>query len=124
METIPTARQNENDELVKPQENEHHHCHQDEKKVDFLSSLKNEEDYFVVDDVIREVSKEQSFWIGFKKYAFLMWDGLGFWGTDVTKLDRLKRGKYHKHPGWLDRYKSFQYLITTFIIIIIVGSII
>ena len=85
---------------------------------------KNDEDYFVVDDVINEISKEQSFWIGFKKYVFLMWDGLGFWSTDVTKLDRLKRGKYNRPPGWLHRFKSLQYVITTFILLFIFGSII
>ena len=42
----------------------------------------------------------------------------------MTKLDRLKKGKHFKAPGWLDRFKSAQYVVTTLIILIAFGIII
>lgn len=86
--------------------------------------LNNSEDYFVVDDVMREFNQKKSCWEGVKSYAFLVWDGLGFWGTDVTKLDRLKRGKYMRKPGWLDRFKSAEYCVTSVIFLYLAISII
>ena len=119
METIPTARQTEDDPVIQKPD---HKCSMKHKES-ILSQFDDNEDYFVVDDFVREVKKEGSCLKAMKRYTFLVYDGLGFWGTDVTKLDRLKRGKYHKPPGWFDRFKSFQYVVTSIILIIVFGMI-
>ena len=117
-EPAPTARQSDRDVLVK------HVCveRRDSKKI--FGDLDDAEDYFVFDDIFNEVAREASCWGGFKNYVFLFWDGLGFWGTDVTKLDRLKKGKYYKAPGWFDRYKSSKYVISSLVFMIAFGIII
>lgn len=89
-----------------------------------MAKLNDSTDYFVVDDVIKEMGKENSCKDIFMKYSFLIWDGLGFWGTDVTKLDRLKKGTYFRPPGWFDHFKSFEYFVTSVIFLWVSISII
>ena len=43
----------------------------------------------------------------FASYIFLLWDGLGFFGFDDNKLDRL-RGK---PPKWYDRFLNFRWIL-------------
>lgn len=80
----------------------------------------NDEDDFVVDDAIKELYD----WPHIKKFIFMINDGLGFWGTDVTKLDRLKNKPYHKEPGWFDKFFSLEYFITSAITLWVAISII
>lgn len=41
-----------------------------------------------------------------KSYLFLMWDGLGFFGFDDNKLDRLKG----RPPKWYDRFYNKRWI--------------
>ena len=43
----------------------------------------------------------------FTTYLFLLWDGLGFFGFDDTKLPRLKGIT----PKWYDRFTSKRWLL-------------
>jgi hypothetical protein len=40
-------------------------------------------------------------------YLFILWDGLGFFGFDDAKLERIRR----KPAGWFDKFKSFKRMI-------------
>ena len=40
-------------------------------------------------------------------YLFIWWDGIGFFGFDDAKLERIRR----KPAGWLDKYKSVNRMI-------------
>ena len=42
----------------------------------------------------------------FKNYIYLLWDGLGFFGFNDTKLNRLKGIK----PRWYDRFLSKRWV--------------
>jgi len=76
------------------------------------------DDSFVIDDVIRE-NKNLTCKEFIKKYVFMMWDGIGFFGMDTVKLKRL-RGK---KPGWCDSYRSPKRALEAIIIIIVVATI-
>ena len=39
-------------------------------------------------------------------YIFLLWDGLGFFGFDDNKLERLKG----KKPNWYDRFTNKRWV--------------
>ena len=51
----------------------------------------------------------------------MFWDGLKFFGTDVTKLKRLKRnnGEKPKPPRWYDKLLSIQWMTTTIVLLAI-----
>ena len=54
-------------------------------------------------------------------YIFLLWDGLGFFGFDPTKIDRLKG----KNARWYDRffngkYMALQILFTGIIVVFLI----
>ena len=51
----------------------------------------------------------------FSSYVFLLWDGLGFFGFDLLKLERLKG----KAPRWYDRFKNQRWLVLNLIITIV-----
>jgi hypothetical protein len=55
-----------------------------------------------------------------ENYTFLLWDGLGFFGFDDNKLDRLK-GIPSK---WYDRFKNKRWIIYNFLAVIVVVGII
>ena len=40
-------------------------------------------------------------------YLYLLWDGLGFYGFDDNKLDRLKGVE----PRWYDRFSNKRWLL-------------
>ena len=43
-----------------------------------------------------------------KQYAYVIWDGLVFFGHDDNKLERLRGTK----PRWHDRFKNKRWLIS------------
>jgi hypothetical protein len=52
----------------------------------------------------------------FKKYLFYLWDGLGFFGFDDTKLARIK----NKRPGkYMDSCGSFKWSIANLLALIV-----
>jgi hypothetical protein len=53
----------------------------------------------------------------FKEYLWLMWDGVGFFGTSELKLDRLKG----KEPRWYDPFKNMRWMALNLIIFAIVS---
>jgi hypothetical protein len=55
------------------------------------------EDSVVFDDIVRE-NKNLTVSKFICKYAFMMWDGIGFFAMDAFKLKRLRGRK----PGWCD----------------------
>ena len=57
-----------------------------------------------------------NYWESFKKYAFITWDGLGFFGFDDTKLARL-RGAPVKVT---DKFKSKKWVLTGIILFSVV----
>ena len=52
--------------------------------------------------------KKQTFWAFIQEYVLLLWDGLGFFGFDETKLDRLKGSKV----DFLTKFKSKKWILT------------
>ena len=50
-------------------------------------------------------------WAQIKQYIWLLWDGVGFFGTSDLKLDRLKG----KKPRWYDPCKSKRWMAFNFI---------
>ena len=60
------------------------------------------DDEQVFDDIIAE-NKDKKWKDLVIDYAFLLWDGLGFFGTAIHKLWRLRGYK----PRWFDRFRSF-----------------
>ena len=76
----------------------------------------------VIDDVYEECKNDG--WLkSISQYIFMFWDGLGFFGTDITKLERLKKvkdktdPKGYKGPKWYDKFKSCQWFTTSLILI-------
>ena len=67
----------------------------------YKSNIVNDDDSMVIDDIIKE-TKGISVRTLLGKYCFLLWDGLGFFGTDTYKLARLRGHK----AGWFDKFKS------------------
>ena len=45
-------------------------------------------------------------------YTYLLWDGLGFFGFDDNKLERLKG----KNPKWYDRFSNKRWVVSNLII--------
>jgi hypothetical protein len=59
----------------------------------------------------------------FRTYLFLLWDGLGFFGFDDNKLNRLKGIP----PKWHDRFMNKRWVLfnltsISIVLIIIVGQ--
>ena len=57
----------------------------------------------------------------FTSYVYLLWDGLGFFGFDDNKLERVKG----KEPRWYDRFVNkrwilFNLSIIAFVIVLLV----
>jgi hypothetical protein len=51
----------------------------------------------------------------FKNYIFLLWDGLGFFGFDDNKLERLKG----KKPKWYDKFSNKRWVVARLILSIV-----
>ena len=49
-------------------------------------------------------------------YLFLLWDGLGFFGYDNHKLNRLKGIK----PKWYDKFKNIYWIIFNLTLVLII----
>ena len=47
-------------------------------------------------------------------YIFLLWDGVGFFGFDDNKLERLKG----KKPKWYDRFSNKRWLAANLVVIL------
>ena len=43
----------------------------------------------------------------FKNISYLVWDGLGFFGYDDNKLERVRGTK----PRWFDRFLNVRYVL-------------
>jgi hypothetical protein len=48
----------------------------------------------------------------FYNYLFLLWDGLGFFGFDDNKLERLNG----KKPKWYDRFSNKRWVLLNLIL--------
>ena len=58
-----------------------------------------------------------------KNFAYLLWDGLNFFGHDDNKLDRLKG----KDPKWYDRFLNarwvlFRILLVAVLVVVFMGQ--
>jgi hypothetical protein len=49
-------------------------------------------------------------------YLYLLWDGLGFYGFDDNKLDRLKGVK----PRWYDKFTNKRWLVANLVVGILI----
>lgn len=78
----------------------------------------NSEDSEVFDDLLAE-NDGKSLRTVLSEYIFLFWDGLGFFGTDVTKLHRLKHPNDPNSIRWYDKFTSCQWMSTTVIMLFI-----
>ena len=52
-------------------------------------------------------------------YIFLLWDGLGFFGFDDNKLERLKGRK----PKWHDKFSNKRWITAQLIFISVIVSV-
>ena len=69
------------------------------------------------------IKRRTSISVYIQTYLFLIWDGLGFFGYDNHKLDRLKGIK----PKWYDKFMNPYWIFLNFsfllvLIIVMVGS--
>ena len=51
-----------------------------------------------------------------KQYSWYIWDGMGFFGSDSLKLDRLKG----KEPKWTDAFLDGTWILTKIMIALII----
>ena len=54
------------------------------------------------------------------EYLFFLWDGMGFFGFDDNKLDRLEG----KKPRWYDPFFNKRWMFSNLILLAIIGYII
>jgi len=72
----------------------------------------DEQSELTAEPIVQQDPKRQStVWEMFHDYSLMLWDGLGFFGFDNTKLARLRGQKV----TFLTQFKSFWWMATSFI---------
>ena len=73
---------------------------------------------------LAEQKKKSTNWNLVREYILLLWDGLGFFGFDETKLERLRGAKV----DYFTKFKSAKWMITnillgTFVLLVLRSAI-